>query len=509
MQIEHICLFICSERLTTHMSPQQEQNQQKQPARGDQQHVLHKLSRDTGGLLVAPPPPARQMRSPRPAGHTSFLSKVQAEWLRWLLLCGIRQTTSVLLVSLFVGLTALYGVWTAVFGGALKTTVHQNADYYASGLGELVEPSQNAFQPRYHLIFSTECSLFNEWQAFLFLHSHEKSGFLPKARITRIISCNKSNWKQEAIDYKWLQGLFPNYRELWTPNYNPFFRTGDNYAPRNRPHSLLHLFNHMGNEFVNDHEIVILMDPDQLFVSKNNDFGVSEGNPVAAEYASGTDFLNWAKDYCAGACNNVPNAEQLQIGAPYVVHARDLKKIAPLWVEVMEQLRANEVTRKKGDWLTDMYAYTIATLRLGIRHRMAPMMISHPEMDSEPWHLADAEDKKTLFVLHYCQAINLGNYHWFKHEYRDEQFNFTSCDTDKPWQFPTVTEGQLQAVDLTSSMLQLAAERLPKHRDHPIAQKERLPRGILLVNRNVWLYQNIIPLANKAFAELYSARCEK
>jgi hypothetical protein len=243
------------------------------------------------------------------------------------------------------------------------------------------------------------------------------------------------------------------------------------------------------------------MDPDQLFLMDQwKDFGVTEGNPIAAQYSSGTDFLRWANAHCHGACDNVENPEELQIGAPYIVHAKDFKKIVPLWVEAMELIRKHN--SEQGGWLSDMYAYTIAALRLKIRHKCLPMMVSSPDDDREPWNLVDLEDKTPLFVLHYCQAVKINDFVWNKHQLR-ESFDFLDCKNRVS--FPELSKAQFAALGTTEQEIGHLASTLPKFRDHPNALA--LSREDMLKNRHIWLYSRILPLAKEALLELQHSIC--
>jgi hypothetical protein len=263
---------------------------------------------------------------------------------------------------------------------------------------------------------------------------------------------------------------------------------------------MMHLINHLGNKFIDDEEIVVLADPDQLFVTEVSGFEVSEGRPMAAQYSSGTAFLQWANDICEGHCDNVEYADELQIGAPYIVHAKDLKKIMPVWIKYMEEIRLRH--SGEGGWLSDMYAYAIATLELNIRHNCLPMMVSSPVDSREPWGLVSEEDKQAFFVLHYCQKVEVGSYSWFKHDYRD-QFRFTDCSFSD-YLFPEIQQSQVQDLDgISIDKLPTLANELPKV--NPAGQI--ISRDRLLLGRHVWLYQNIIPLANEAMKELRAQIC--
>lgn len=378
---------------------------------------------------------------------------------------------------------ALSATLLAVTALLLLTATGESADREVSPVSGSLSRGSGS---RLHVVFSTECSIYNDWQSVVLVDSHLRSGF--PGRISRIVSCDDSFYELPRSNHE-------RFRVFWAPDYDPWRKTGDSYAPRNRPHALLHLFKNE-ERFVEDDEIIVLVDPDQIILSDWTGFNVTEGNPIAAGYSSGTAFLNWAKEFCDGHCDNVPNADQLQIGAPYIVHVRDLKKIVPVWIEVMEAMRKKDP--RLGGWLTDMYAYTVATLRLNIRHKLVKMMVSHPGDDREPWDLADdSPASPPLFILHYCQRIQIGTYNFNKHDFKSRDIK----DCANPLRFPELADNDARVIkgaDSVNSLMQMVG-KLPKSMNDPRVRQENLDRETVKTFRNAWLYKNVIPVANQAF----------
>ena len=82
--------------------------------------------------------------------------------------------------------------------------------------------------------------------------------------------------------------------------------------------------------------------------------------------------------------------------APSVVNTVDLRKIAPLWAQFVNETETPEEVRKELGWVRDMYAYDLAALASGIDHRLAvnpeSLLMAQPPADSQ---LGNA------FILHY------------------------------------------------------------------------------------------------------------
>ena len=66
-----------------------------------------------------------------------------------------------------------------------------------------------------HLIFSTDCSSFHDWQALLLFHSAKTAG--QAGKITRIASGCRDEKKQELREL--YEKLHPEYSVHFTPNY--------------------------------------------------------------------------------------------------------------------------------------------------------------------------------------------------------------------------------------------------------------------------------------------------
>lgn len=145
--------------------------------------------------------------------------------------------------------------------------------------------------PHYHMIFSTGCSAFQDWQSYVFFH--QALAVQQPGTITRIVSGCKDHEQEQ------LQALFDDAKGAlmqtygtpttdmkihFTPDYSKVPH-GDG-SPRRKPykyfnkpfgtkHWLEHALGFPNNMTAMDRDsIVILMDPDQLLLRpfRNNDF---------------------------------------------------------------------------------------------------------------------------------------------------------------------------------------------------------------------------------------------
>ena len=82
--------------------------------------------------------------------------------------------------------------------------------------------------------------------------------------------------------------------------------------------------------------------------------------------------------------------------SPSVVNTVDLRKIAPLWAQFVNETESPESVRKELGWVRDMYAYDLAALAAGVEHVLAAspesLLLAQPPADME---LGEA------YILHY------------------------------------------------------------------------------------------------------------
>jgi len=161
----------------------------------------------------------------------------------------------------------------------------------------------------FHIVFSTDCSFFQDWQTLLVFHS--ASVVKQQGTITRIASgCNEEKKAELIVLYK---KLFPRYHVHFTPDFKKDSKTGKSYDFYNKPYGLQHWLNNTKAK-ENKEEIIVLIDPDMIFLRplsfevKDNKANIymkdidpngpeiperyTHGHPVAQLYGLGAPWTN-------------------------------------------------------------------------------------------------------------------------------------------------------------------------------------------------------------------------
>lgn len=166
----------------------------------------------------------------------------------------------------------------------------------------------------YHTIFSTGCSIFQDWQSYVFFYHVMQSG--QEGHVTRIASgCNEA-------DRKKLQEMFDKEISVMRPGIHHLHQTPDfSRVPKkdpkkfkyfNKPFGVRHwmetALGYPENHKLHDDSIIILMDPDQIVLRPfTNDFTnssevwrspkkakrkVEHGSPFSQQYGYGLQWLD-------------------------------------------------------------------------------------------------------------------------------------------------------------------------------------------------------------------------
>lgn len=130
---------------------------------------------------------------------------------------------------------------------------------------------------KYHIIFSTSCSTFQDWQSYVFFHEALVSG--QPGTVTRIVSgCKEEDeMAARAVFQEQIQPMAPGrFKIHFTPDF-AHVKPGVTFPYFNKPFGTKHwLENEMGypGNPLDEDSIVVLMDPDQLIIRpfENNDF---------------------------------------------------------------------------------------------------------------------------------------------------------------------------------------------------------------------------------------------
>jgi hypothetical protein len=344
------------------------------------------------------------------------------------------------------------------------------------------EPLQN-----FHIAFSTGCSPGQDWQAYALFYSILASG--QPGHVTRVAS-GCSDQELEALTASHLttiQTMSDRFHLHTTPNYSRVIK-GTDYNFFNKPFGLRHWMQTLLGFPTNtehDDTIFIILDPDQLVIrpfvqdyadeaefwhpANNNKpishAAVTRGHPMGQLYGFGA---GWMPDVNMSAIfpNNNNNNETTSVnynddnnynnkdwnptkvrqsyaaGPPYMAVGRDMYNIVNTWATI-----AVPVYQQTKDHLSEMFAYVVAAVHLGLAHQLATsFMVSAASMSSskEGWNWIDDDQAHSSnsnndsigrvdqvppqplpHVIHYCQRYFLGP--WFFSKYQLPK-NFFSCD---------------------------------------------------------------------------------
>ena len=240
-----------------------------------------------------------------------------------------------------------------------------------TAVGSLPDPNEFSSIGRdvkYHVIFSTGCSIFQDWQSYIFFYYALKSQ--QPGIVTRIVSGCDDTQRHE------LQTVFDEqiasmvddgrFRIHFTPDYSRVKPTTA-YKYFNKPFGVHHwLENELGfpdkASKEDQNAIVILMDPDQIIMRpfKNNDFSntnwqfldkgekprtmIDHGKPMGQQYGFGLQWKNSVDmtNYTLFGLNEPSPVTAMNyhdahkgyiVGPPYIATGNDMYKITTKWTK--------------------------------------------------------------------------------------------------------------------------------------------------------------------------------
>lgn len=208
-----------------------------------------------------------------------------------------------------------------------------------------------------HIVFSTDCSFFQDWQSLMVFHSAVQ--VKQKGEVTRIASgCDEAKKLELTTLY---QKLYPQYHVHFTPDFKRDGKTNKKYDFYNKPYGLHHWLQ-FSNPAVRDGTVVILIDPDMIILRpltlqvagyptlltlpnyNANDIPpkyVKKGHPAAQIYGLGAPWTIKNKnfnrtDVCGvgSPClqvNRIEGEKFYSVGPPYLVEKDDLLRLTDSW----------------------------------------------------------------------------------------------------------------------------------------------------------------------------------
>jgi peptidyl serine alpha-galactosyltransferase len=313
----------------------------------------------------------------------------------------------------------------------------------------------------YHIVFSTGCSIYQDWQSYVFFH--RAMVVKQPGTITRIVSGCDDKESEEKITQIFNEQIRPMAPDRFKIHITPDFSTlanGKHFVYFNKPFGMKHwLENSLGfpNNPINKDAIVILVDPDQLILRpfRNNDFSntawahipkdatpytkIEHGRPMGQLYGFGLQWRN--KVNMTAIAINSPvdklSVKEAQagyiVGPPYVATAQDMYTIVTTWCSFAKPVHAQYPYL-----LAEMFAYCLGAAHEKLPHQTArSFMISDVFTGNmEGWNYIDKmpdqnvcgtfREEEVPNVLHFCQRYGLGNYFFGK---RKLPKDFLSCES--------------------------------------------------------------------------------
>lgn len=304
--------------------------------------------------------------------------------------------------------------------------------------------------PNYHMVFSTSCSPFQDWQSIIFFYHANK--VKQPGTVTRIASgCKESQMNAlRTLHEEIITPMSSNFKLHFAPSCSD-----DRSKYFNKPYGIRDFLEKVLGypDPSHDDDIIMIVDPDMMLLrplthkfdvdriswvvkdGKKVD-SVRHGHPISQAYGFGSNWLtslNGNISYVAGGDESTPvNKVSLQqaahyypAGPPYLATARDMYNIALHWTKFVVNL--HDVFPHM---MSEMHGYSFAAAHLKLPHQLAfGFMVSDVTIDNkEGWGflhdvrtdeacVPDAIPIENLpFVFHYCQRYALGR--WFIGKYK-------------------------------------------------------------------------------------------
>jgi hypothetical protein len=181
---------------------------------------------------------------------------------------------------------------------------------------EITEITKDEKDDKIHIVFSTDCSFFQDWQTIIVFHSARMVG--QKGQITRIASgCKEAKQLELRQLYK---VLFPNFHIHFTPDFKTDGSTKKKYDFYNKPYGMEHWLDY-ADPPIESGTIIALIDPDFIFLRKISIEFSKDDNLIFTKVKDNT--VEVPKVYSKGH----PVAQLYGLGAPWTSeHSRVFSK---------------------------------------------------------------------------------------------------------------------------------------------------------------------------------------
>eukprot|EP00605_Chrysophyceae_sp_TOSAG23-4_P001931 GSChrysophyteH1.ASY1.ANO1.2134.1 assembled CDS len=324
-----------------------------------------------------------------------------------------------------------------------------------------------------HILFSTDCSFYQDWQSLVVFHSAFSIG--QKAHITRVASgCDaKAQYELQHL----YERLWPTTRTggwLYGVHFTPDFKrdaaSGKKYEFYNKPYGMKHWLDaHYPTTALQQSEDVVLaiIDPDFLFLrplttqlstsaSLHSDSVeyVRPGHPGGQLYGlqapwtlernrdtslrtkKGDNNYFDLNDICGqgSPCFDVSTRDgnkHYAVGPPYLIHIQDFGRLVNTWVTMVPK-----VYRGYPHLLAEMYAYVLAAAHEKLPHTtVTHHMVSNvfASANDEGWTGIDSlgdnvcqppaqQRREFPTFMHYCQFYRAKDIGFQKRRFHKKYF---------------------------------------------------------------------------------------
>lgn len=319
----------------------------------------------------------------------------------------------------------------------------------------LPQPTK-ASRPEFHIVFSTGCSAFQDWQSYGVFYHILKSG--QSGNVTRVASgCSDKDARllDQAFG-KEIRPMSDRFHLHQTPEYARVLQ-GTDYKFFNKPYGLAHWFDngleYKKNKDQIDDVIFVILDPDEfilrpflqdyseareVWVEPIITRAVVHGKPMSQKYGLGA---SWARNInmteilgsstlpsTVRTWTNSDIVNHYVAGPPYLATGRDMYRIVQTWKRF-----AIPVYQQTKDHLSEMFAYSVAAGHLVLPHQLLwSFMDSNVFVEEEGWPLTDNwkdpcgnSTSPLPHVMHFCQVYFLGPYFFSKYALPKD---FLSCN---------------------------------------------------------------------------------